>query len=287
MYPAGTDNCGYCLNKIGSTHKFITCALCKLKIHIKCNNIERNSYDKMLNDKQVSMCVKCNTENLPFYLGSKSSNDESFNKELLVSDIIKMYFKGINDLNNQHINGFDKNEDDFDITPIIDCKYVDLNSFRVFEDKNKFSLLHLNFASLSLHKEELENVLTMLNFKFDVIGITETKIKKDIVPDYDVSIKGYQRFFTPTESNKGGIILYIAEQHKCKPRKDLDAISYKTYALESVFTEIIIPNKRNILLGCMYRHPSMEVKDFNENYLNLLMDKLGDKQCFPSRRLQY
>ena len=88
-----------------------------------------------------------------------------------------MYFKGINDLNNQHINGFDKNEDDFDITPIIDCKYVDLNSFRVFEDKNKFSLLHLNIASLSLHKEELENVLTMLNFKFDVIGITETKIK--------------------------------------------------------------------------------------------------------------
>ena len=92
-----------------------------------------------------------------------------------------------------------------------------------------------------------------------------------------MSIKDYQHFFTPTESNKGGVILYIAEQHKCKPRKDLDAISYKTYALESVFTEIIIPNKRNILLGCMYRHPSMEVKDFNENYLNPLMDKLGDK----------
>ena len=27
----------------------------------------------------------------------------------------------------------------------------------------------------------------------------------------------------------------------------------------------------------MYRHPSMEVKDFNENYLNPPMDKLGDK----------
>ena len=67
----------------------------------------------------------------------------------------------------------------------------------------------------------------------------------------------------------------------------MDAISYKTYALESVFTEIIKPNKRNILLGCMYRHPSMEVKDFNENYLNPLMDKLGDKKCFPSRRFQY
>ena len=33
-----------------------------------------------------------------------------------------------------------------------------------------------------------------------------------------------------------------------------------------------------MLLGCMYRHPSMEVKDFNENYLSPLMDKLGDKK---------
>ena len=147
MYPAGTELCGYCLNKIGSTHKFITCALCKSKIHIKCNNIERKSYDKMLNDKQVSMCIKCNTENLPFYSGSKSSNFDSAN-ESLVSDIIKMYFKGINDLNNQHINNCDNNEEDLDITPIIDCKYVDLNSFRVFEDHNKFSLLHLNIASV-------------------------------------------------------------------------------------------------------------------------------------------
>ena len=232
----------------------------------------------MLNDKQVSMCIKCNTENLPFYSGSKSSNFESANKDSLVSDIIRKYFKGIIDLNNHHINDCDNNEEDLDITPIIDCKNVDLNSFWVFKDHNKFSLLHLNIASLSLHKEEHENVLAMLNSKFDVIGITETKIKKGIVPDYDMSIKGYQHYFTPTESNKGDVILYIAEQHNCKPRKDLDAISYKTYALESVFTEIIIPNKRNILLGCMYRHPSMEVKDFNENYLNPLMDKLGDKK---------
>ena len=129
-----------------------------------------------------------------------------------------------------------------------------------------------------MHKEELENVLAMLNSKFDVIGITETKIKNGIVPDYDMFIKGYQHYFTPTESNKDGVILYIAEQHNCEPRKDLDAISYNTYALESVFTEIIIPNKRNILLGCMYRHPSMEVKDLNENDLNPLMDKLGDKK---------
>ena len=123
-----------------------------------CNNIERKSYDKMLNDKQVSMCINCNTENLPFYLGSKSSNNESFNKELLASDI-KMYFKGINDLNNQHIDGFDKNEDDFDIISIIDCKYVDLNLFRVFEDKNKSHFFILTLPPWHCTKKNLKMFL--------------------------------------------------------------------------------------------------------------------------------
>ena len=131
---------------------------------------------------------------------------------------------------------------------------------------------------MSLHREELENMRTMLNFKFDVVGISETKMKKGIVPDYDVSIEGYWHYFTPTEPDKGGVILYAAEQHNCKPRRDLDTISYKTYSLESVFTEIIIPNKRNILLGFIYRHPSLEVNNFNENDLNPQMDRLGDKK---------
>ena len=68
----------------------------------------------------------------------------------------------------------------FDLTPIINCKYVDINSFKSFkEDKKKFSILHLNIASLSLHKEELEIVLTLLDFKFEIIGISETKKKRN------------------------------------------------------------------------------------------------------------
>ena len=45
--------------------------------------------------------------------------------------------------------------------------------------------------------------------------------------------------------------------------------------------EIIIPNKKNIVLGCMYKHPSMQITDFNQNYLCPLMDKLnGNKHAF-------
>ena len=110
-----------------------------------------------------------------------------------------MFFKGINDFNNQELN-VESNEDDIELTPSIDCKCVDLNSFRIFKDDNKtFSIIHLNIASLEKHKDEMKNVLSMLNFKFDLIGISETKIKKDIDPNFNMEIKGYKNLSAPTE----------------------------------------------------------------------------------------
>ena len=145
-----------------------------------------------------------------------------FNKEFLASENLKMFFKVINDFNNQGLNNFESNEDDLELTPIIDYKYVDLNSFNIFKDDNKtFSIIHLNIAK---HKYGLGNVLSMLNFKFELIGISETKNKKGINPNFNVEIKGYKNLSTPTESDKGGVIIFIAKHHDCKPREDLAAI---------------------------------------------------------------
>ena len=50
----------------------------------------------------------------------------------------------------------------------------------------------------------------MLDFKFDVIGITETKSSEPIV---DVNIDGYKHYSTPSEADKGGALLYIANDY--------------------------------------------------------------------------
>ena len=81
--------------------------------------------------------------------------------------------------------------------------------------------------------------MNMLEFKFDVIGVTETKLKRDFVPDFDLNITGYKHFSTPTEADKGGAMLYIAEKYNCIPRIKLDNLIYKPYVLESIFTEMI------------------------------------------------
>ena len=71
--------------------------------------------------------------------------------------------------------------------------------------------------------------------------------------------------------------LFIADNHKCKPRKDLDSLTYKSNELDSVFIEIVTPKKNNIIIGSIYRHPSMELQEFNDNYLNPLLDKITEE----------
>ena len=51
-----------------------------------------------------------------------------------------------------------------------------------------------------------------------------------------------------------------------KTRNDL--ILYKSAALESTFIEIINHKKSNMLVGSIYRHPAIDLKEFNGNYLN-------------------
>ena len=52
---------------------------------------------------------------------------------------------------------------------------------------------------------------------------------------------------------------------------------YKKSELESTFIEIIDPRKSNSV-GVIYKHPKMDVTDFNNNFLNNLLKKINQEQ---------
>ena len=52
---------------------------------------------------------------------------------------------------------------------------------------------------------------------------------------------------------------------------------YKSKNVESIFTEIINTNNKDIVVGCVYRHPGMDENEFNEHYLSILHEKLLEK----------
>ena len=62
-----------------------------------------------------------------------------------------------------------------DGTPPINCNYYDINEFTKakFNASKSFSVLHLNIHSVNKHIEELRIILNLLNFKFDVIALSE------------------------------------------------------------------------------------------------------------------
>ena len=117
-------------------------------------------------------------------------------------------------------------------------------------------MFHLNIASLlSKHKSDLEILLTMLNFKFDIITISETKIQESTQPTFDVPLQNYNLYQTSTESTSGGTLIYVSKKFNSKIRNDIKI--YKPKELESTFIEITNPRRKNTLIGCIYKHPCM------------------------------
>ena len=96
---------------------------------------------------------------------------------------------------------------------------------------------------------------------FDIIAISETRVTKNISLLNNLNFNNYSFEFTPTETSAGGTLLYIANHLSYKCRNDLNI--YKKNELESTFIEIVNPKKSNIIVGVIYRHPSMDLTDFN------------------------
>ena len=95
-------------------------------------------------------------------------------------------------------------------------------------------------------------MINELKLEFDILGISESRILKSQSLNTNVSLQNYVIEQTPTESTAGGALLYINKRHSYKTRPDL-AI-YKPKKLESIFVEVVLPKKSNLIVGCIYKH---------------------------------
>ena len=88
----------------------------------------------------------------------------------------------------------------------------------------------------------------LIDFQFDALAISESKLKTGTQPKVDITIDGYHYpLSTPSEATKGGVLLYIKENLIFKPRPDLHI--YADTTIESNFAEIINPNGKIVLMG--------------------------------------
>ena len=279
--------CNICQKLIANNHRGILCNLCNKWTHAKCNKLEKCDFTKYQEDESLQFfCSVCLKDSLPtlglsdneFHLTMKGINysDELENTNNRLTDEQLDLTRKINAAVSRGLN-YDNDESD-DRSNLTDCKYYSLESFnqQKFGNKNYFSLLHHNIHSVEFHIDELRPTLQMLDLKFDIICLTESKIQSGRELKVDINIDGFQHpVGVSTEASKGGVLMYVRNDIDYYQRNDLNI--YKSKELESIFIEIINPKGRNTIIGTIYRHPCMDQDLFLDDYIKPLCDKLSSE----------
>ena len=282
----------------------IQCGTCQGWVHhenrLRCSGLTDAEFEEHQNDEykpyECDHCVsvKIAKENnsvfvtLPFPVeceGNIFGKPEENNRpdvSSLTPEQLKKFVKQCDDIKSQLDETLDDNEQL--VSTLVNSNYYDIKKFNKIklDKESSFGMLHVNIASLNAHIDDLRTVLSRMKPEIDIIGISEHKIKKDFTPSNNIDIGGYDEFiFEPTGSTHGGAGFYIKNGYDYIPRKDLNLNS--TSHFEAIFVELILKDRKNLIVGCIYRHPSSDisVNDFAEKYLEPIMCKIQreKKEC--------
>ena len=245
--------CPACTKRIKINHLEYKCISCNNFFHKKCERISQT--DSVENWH----CRKCQFKELPFHnldttafsLTLKAKVLDSENLQLLPSFSIKTL---LDKLSGQIELTFQD-----DIMGSFTSKYYTPSEFtRAKLPKNSLSIFHLNIRSLQKHIDDLRDLLAELQYLFDFITISETRIIKNKSITTNIEIDGYEFVNTPADGMAGGVGIYV------KNGIDYDKICplslCEPKVAESIFIEISNKKKgKKLIVGCIYRHPSIEL----------------------------
>ena len=69
------SNCSVCSKKVANNHRAILCDCCNSFVHIKCNQLSADDYEKFKNDPNLNFtCLQCNNSIFPYM----SLNNDQF-----------------------------------------------------------------------------------------------------------------------------------------------------------------------------------------------------------------
>ena len=154
-------------------------------------------------------------------------------------------FENDNDITELENDGFNK-------LLFLDCNYHDIASINnhASNNYNDLLLMHFNTRSLQKNIDKLTHYILQLKKLSDIIAITETKLKKDELQT-NIGINGYNFIHSDSDSQAGGVGLYIKNSISYKIINELDL---KLNFVENIWIEVET-NKKSIAVGVVYRHP--------------------------------
>ena len=169
------------------------------------------------------------------------------------------------------VNGFSRNN--------YTCSYYLVDSINNIANThlpNCLKILHQNIVSFSKNGTKLSVELSCLNFKFDIICLTE--IRENNVGLFEKEFPNYHIFLDNPQQAQGGVAVLL-RKNKFEQISELDSninfnlannCSCNTCQIENKWLSFKI-NNQEIVLGGIYRHPSRgSISCFNHNLKNTL-----------------
>ena len=192
--------CGICQKAVGKKHNAVCCDLCNEWIHIACNNLDKKTYKLLQRSSTKWFCTNCTKKELPFTSQTNQELEKIYSGKRIIAYKVSEIEIFMAKINNRTSDENDEN--------IIKSLYYDINELNdklndsqsIF--KKTFSLMHVNISSLKYHMDKLSDLIDKSEETFGVIGITESRLSKDIAPLKNINLHNYNIQHTPTESNK-------------------------------------------------------------------------------------
>ena len=297
-------SCPVCSKSCHSYQNVVECSTCKKWVHhgnrLKCSGLTDAEFEEHTLDEfkpfECDFCVslRISRENnsifvkLPFPV---ECEENIFGKPLptpkpdvtsMSPEQLKKFVKQCDEIKDFVTKSHESENDQLSTT--INSQYYDIKKFNKAKiDKNSsLGLFHVNIASLNAHIDDLRDELSRLDFNFDVIGISEHRIKKGQKSSNNIDLQGYSDFkFVSSETACGGTGFYINNKHNFRERDDLEL--NLSSDCEAKFIELMLPDRKNLIVGCIYRHPSskLAINDFNELHIQPILHKISKekKEC--------
>ena len=162
------------------------------------------------------------------------------------------------------------NFDQNDLTSLYHTRYCTENEIIALSHKDsiqKLFLAHFNVRSLSKNFDQLHYFIEQLKFNHGVIGVCETWLKED-APTSLFTIDGYTLISNNRIDRRGGGVGFYVSKHLKFKLIDECCITLDT--IESIFIEIELLNKKNIIVGEVYRPPNSNSASFLDSLTSIL-----------------
>ena len=150
----------------------------------------------------------------------------------------------------------------------LSCQYQTVDRFAaeiLTSTVKSVTVVHVNIVSLHKNYDTLKIFLSEFSKPVEVICLSETRLNDRNLKH--CIILSYNMYCCNSATRTGDAAIFIREALQCQ---QLSAIKIKVDGCEDVWVELKINNNESLVVGSVYRHPSTNIKGFEDAFVHVI-----------------